>query len=661
MSPAIPHAGRYRPDIDGLRAVAILAVLAFHAFPAAVPGGFVGVDVFFVISGYLITGLLLDDLALGRFGLVDFYKRRIRRIFPALLVVLAACLAYGWINLRTEPYAQLGRHVAAGAGFVANLLLWSEAGYFDNASANKPLLHLWSLGIEEQFYLAWPLLLWLLWRLRRIRIAIGLLLCASLALGLWLTRSDPVAAFYSPCSRFWELAAGALLATTLHPTRRYGGAPANLAALATPLSLCGVALIAWAAFGFASGQGFPGWRAAIPVAGSACLIAAGPAAFVNRWLLSPRWMVWIGLISYPLYLWHWPLLVFQNLRLEQPPGWVQRLAAIAVAFALAAATWRFVEKPIRFGPRPGRRALALAGAMLATGIAGAAVARFDGLPFRFRGAEAPYASFAYDYERDARVPACWVSMDSPPDAYAAQCVDPDDGGRKPLVLLWGDSHAARLYPGLRQAAGEGYRIAQFTRSGCAPNFWSFHPRRAGPCTLANVHVMREVQALRPDVVVVFSRWYEWNRTSIGRILPRVVRSLRANGAGQVIVVGPAPEWRRPLPEILFRSARELHRTPPARMKEHLVANRWRIDRDMRAAIERQGQASYVSAMDAFCDVRGCLTRLGDDPATLTTWDYGHLTTPAARRLSTAIIAAAANNDADAPASATPRAAPATMR
>jgi peptidoglycan/LPS O-acetylase OafA/YrhL len=657
MPPANPHAGRYRPDIDGLRAIAILSVLAFHAFPSALPGGFVGVDVFFVISGYLITGLLLDDVAVGRLSLVDFYKRRVRRIFPALAVVLLACMAYGWVELRTVVFESLGKHVAAGAGFVANLLLWSEAGYFDNASSSKPLLHLWSLGIEEQFYLAWPLLLWLLWRLRHMRIAVGLLLSASLALCLWQTRTSPVAAFYSPLSRFWELAAGALLATTLHGARRKHGVADALAAFATPLSLLGIALIAGASFGFDAKQAFPGWRAILPVAGSACLIAAGPGAGANRWLLSRRWMVWIGLISYPLYLWHWPILVFQNLRIEGQAGWMQRLAAIALAFVLAAATYRFVEKPIRFGPRPGRRALALAGAMLATGIAGAAIAGFDGLPFRFRGPEAPYGAYAYEYEQDARPSTCWVPKDSPPDSYAAECVDPADG-HKPLILLWGDSHAARLYPGLRQVAGDRYRIAQFTRSGCAPNFWSFRPRRsAGPCTLGNVHVMRQVRALHPDAVVVFSRWYGWSGKTINRILPRLVHALRANGAKQVIVVGPAPEWQRPLPEILFRIARERHQAPPARMKQHLVANRWRIDRDMRAAIGKQGEATYVSVIDAFCDDQGCLTRVGDDPASLTTWDYGHLTTDGARYLAERIAA----SDGFAAPPATPRAAPAAIR
>ena len=660
MSFANPHAGRYRPDIDGLRAIAILSVLAFHAFPAALSGGFVGVDVFFVISGYLITGLLLDDLAIGRFSLLDFYKRRVRRIFPALLVVLAACLAYGWINLRTVNYALLGKHVAGGAGFVSNLVLWSEAGYFDHASSGKPLLHLWSLGIEEQFYLAWPLLLWLLWRLRCMRTAICLLLCASLALGLWLTHASPVAAFYSPLSRFWELAAGALLAATLRTPRQADGAAGVPAAFATPLSLLGIALIAWAAFDFGPRQPFPGWRAVIPVAGSACLIAAGPAAFVNRWLLSRRWMVWIGLISYPLYLWHWPILVFQKLGMDGDAEWMQRLAAIALAFVLAAATYRFVEKPIRFGPRPGRRALALAGAMLATGIAGAAIAKFDGLPFRFKGLEAVYGAYDYEFRQDARSPACWVSLDSPAEAYAPECIDPDDGSHRPLVLLWGDSHAARLYPGLRQVAGDRFRIAQFARSGCAPNFWTFHPRQAvGPCTAANILVMRRVQELHPDVVVVFARWSGWSGKTIDRILSRTVHSLRANGAKRVIVVGPAPEWRGPLPEILFRAVRRQHQLPPSRMSAPLLANRWRIDRDMRATIEKQGEATYVSALDAFCDENGCLARMGDDPASLTTWDYGHLTTAAARRLAERIVAS--EGFAAVPPAATPHAAPATMR
>src|SRR3954462_920038 len=211
MTSSPAHA--YRPDVDGLRAVAVLAVLAYHAFPSVLPGGFAGVDVFFVISGYLITGIIIEDLARERFTYANFYWRRIRRIFPALILVLVTCLALGWLVLLPDEYAQLGKHVAAGAGFVSNIALWREAGYFDSAAELKPLLHLWSLGVEEQYYLVWPLFLFLfkkqsnrmLWMI----LGIGAL---SFILNILMVSRYPTAAFYLPVTRFWELLAGSLLA-----------------------------------------------------------------------------------------------------------------------------------------------------------------------------------------------------------------------------------------------------------------------------------------------------------------------------------------------------------------------------------------------------------------------------------------------------------------
>ncbi|MEO8298688.1 MAG: acyltransferase, partial [Burkholderiales bacterium] len=210
VSPPVAS-GDYRPDIDGLRALAVVAVVCFHAF--GVRGGFVGVDVFFVISGYLITGILLRDLSLGRFSIARFYARRVRRIFPALTVVLLATLVAAWFLLWSDELQQLGKHTAAGAGFVANLMYWNEAGYFDRASEAKPLLHLWSLGIEEQFYIVWPLLLWLAARSRLPIAWVTLLLCvASFVWNVVQLPHDPTAAFYSPLGRAWELLAGAAVA-----------------------------------------------------------------------------------------------------------------------------------------------------------------------------------------------------------------------------------------------------------------------------------------------------------------------------------------------------------------------------------------------------------------------------------------------------------------
>ena len=209
-----------RRDIDGLRAVAILAVLGFHTVPELLPGGFIGVDVFFVISGYLITRILLTSLEGGSFAFGAFYARRIRRIFPALIVVLAASFALGWFILLPAEFRQLGKHILAGAAFVSNLVFWNEAGYFDASAVHKVLLHLWSLGIEEQFYILWPLMLWAAWRWRLA--AFWPILCVSVLsfiANLYLTYTDPVAAFYSPLSRAWELGVGSLLACASLPGR----------------------------------------------------------------------------------------------------------------------------------------------------------------------------------------------------------------------------------------------------------------------------------------------------------------------------------------------------------------------------------------------------------------------------------------------------------
>ena len=204
---------KYRPDIDGLRAIAVLSVVAFHAFPSWIRGGFIGVDVFFVISGYLISTIIFENLDKGTFSFSEFYSRRIRRIFPALLLVLIACFAFGWFALLADEYKQLGKHIAAGAGFISNFILWNESGYFDNSADAKPLLHLWSLGIEEQFYIVWPLLLWFVWKRKFNLLTITIVLAvASFILNLKGVKQDMVATFYSPQPRFWELLCGSLLA-----------------------------------------------------------------------------------------------------------------------------------------------------------------------------------------------------------------------------------------------------------------------------------------------------------------------------------------------------------------------------------------------------------------------------------------------------------------
>jgi len=338
---------RYRPDIDGLRAVAVMLVVNFHAFPEAMPGGFIGVDIFFVISGFLITGIIARELDQQRFSLLAFYDRRIRRIFPALIVVLGATLVLGWLWMLPAAYAQLSADVIASAAFFSNIALLLQSGYFDVESGKKPLLHLWSLGIEEQFYLFWPLILMLAARLRLGILAVASVIAlASFVLNVALIGADPVATFYLPFTRAWELLTGAALACGWNQISQTSRASNFRAAT-------GFLLIAVAAAVLDPHRAFPGWWAVLPVAGGALLLSA-PAAWGCRHLLASPPLVWIGLISYPLYLWHWPLLVFFSLIKFSPLTLPERELVLLASALLAWLTYRFVEKPFRFG-RPSPR------------------------------------------------------------------------------------------------------------------------------------------------------------------------------------------------------------------------------------------------------------------------------------------------------------------
>ncbi len=331
----------YRADIDGMRALAVLMVIGFHALPEVFPGGFIGVDVFFVISGFLITSILAKEADAGRVDLMGFYARRVLRIFPALILVLASCLFLGWHTLLADEYKQLGKHIASGAAFVANFSLWFEAGYFDRISEAKPLLHLWSLGIEEQFYFVWPLLLWCLpktkWRLMVV-VAISSFLASCM-----LVFYAPTQTFFSPWTRAWELLAGALLA--LYGTeisKRLRGSVASSVALLTLLG---------ASFFLNSHLPFPGFLALLPVLSAAVFIGGNQQSWVHEHVLRQPWLVKVGLISYPLYLWHWPLLSFAFLVEGGQPALAVRLSLVVLAFLLAAATFLLIEKPFRRIPR----------------------------------------------------------------------------------------------------------------------------------------------------------------------------------------------------------------------------------------------------------------------------------------------------------------------
>ena len=427
MSP--PPSERYRPDIDGLRAIAVMLVVNFHAFPLAMPGGFIGVDIFFVISGFLITTIIMQSHAASDFSYRDFYARRIRRIFPALMLVLAATLAFGWYALLPREFAELGKQAAGGAAFVANFIFWGESGYFDTAAETKPLLHLWSLGIEEQFYIFWPLLLGVAWRRRWpvVRL-LWVIAVASFLVNVTTVHPFREAAFYSPASRFWELMVGGILACMrLKPV-----APSVWRSHLQ--SVLGVGLIVLGLVMTRSDKAFPGWWALLPTLGAVSCIAAGPGGVLNKYVLSNRVMVWIGLISYPLYLWHWPLLVYARIVEEgNPSAWV-RAGAVVASVLLAWATYRFLERFTR-----ARTSVGMLRTLAASGVAVALVGvlALGGMPPRNgsdllrKVTDATVDDNYYDGFKQERLGAHKVERMG-------------NGARK--VLLIGDSHVQQYAP-----------------------------------------------------------------------------------------------------------------------------------------------------------------------------------------------------------------------
>ena len=463
-----PFHPKYRADIDGLRAVAVLSVVGFHAFPSQIRSGFVGVDVFFVISGFLISTIIFENLERNSFSFLEFYARRIRRIFPALLLVLLASYGLGWISLLTDEFRQLGKHIAGGAAFISNFVLRSESGYFDNAAATKPLLHLWSLGIEEQFYVIWPLFLWLAWRLR-LNFTTCLVALAAFSFGLNVGKvdKDAVAAFYTPQARFWELMIGSLLAyatlqqkwtklgETLSPAVMTLKTIALEARVQNFLSVFGVALIATSAFIITGSRQFPGWWALMPTLGAGFVISAGQQAWLNRKALSSPILVWLGLISYPLYLWHWPLLSFERIIEGETPSPGLRLATIFASVALAWLTCVLLERPVRFGSRRKLATIMLVAAMLVTGGVGYTTYLENGFPSR--------AVVKINPDKDS-------GLDGLDEGHsAAGCGIADDDDRKlfgacahdirppPKYALIGDSKASAIYPGLVRTSSDSGR------------------------------------------------------------------------------------------------------------------------------------------------------------------------------------------------------------
>jgi len=496
----------YRREIDGLRAVAVVPVILFHGGVAGFGGGFVGVDVFFVISGYLITSLIAAQAAAGRFSLVEFYERRARRILPALFLVVLACVTVAWLLMLPGELRNFSQSVAAVAVFASNVLFWRESGYFQPNSEVKPLLHTWSLAVEEQYYVVFPILMLVLWRFRRPWLIGVLALVAALSLGWaeWGSRHMAAVAFYSLPTRGWELLLGALVALLGLPatTRRLGRPAREIMAAA------GLLLISAAIFAFDESTRFPGLHALVPTIGAGLIIAAAaPDTIVGR-VLSSRIFVGVGLISYSLYLWHQPLFAFAKLYALRNPGPAVLVSLIIATFGLAYLTWRYVEQPFRDRSRLSRGSIfALAGVfsaiLIGLGAAGHIANGFEG---RFSPEVLKMLEHKQDLSRPREI-ACLRALETSRRLDQA-CALGAQGG-EPDVILVGDSHARSFVLAMdRVLAEKGLAGRSYAYTDC-PYLPAARSRNRSPEQLVCDELSAQLyagQGARPKTYVFVSRW-----------------------------------------------------------------------------------------------------------------------------------------------------------
>lgn len=593
----------YRREIDGLRALAVVPVILFHAGLSTFSGGFVGVDVFFVISGYLITSILLADLERGDFSIARFYERRARRILPALFLVMACCIPFAWAWMLPDEWHDFSQSLVAVVLFVSNILFWREEGYFAPVAELKPLLHTWSLAVEEQYYLLFPLFLLVAWRLgpRRVLLMIVGIALLSLAASEWASRIAAGANFYLAPTRAWELLAGSICAFALR-----GRAPgAN-----DWLGLSGIVLILLAIFAFDEKTPFPGLYALVPVVGTALIVLFGGPGSRTARLLGLRPLVGIGLVSYSAYLWHQPLFAFARLQGLGEPPMVLMLALAVLAMGLAWLSWRFVERPFRAGKAsllPTRRGVFAAslggGALLiAAGAAGSQISPSRGIPAFVDRAELTLVSRDNGY--------CFHSvhdrLDLKVGADGLNCFL--SRGPGPKLLLFGDSLAAHWEPFLKPfGARNGLEIRAVTTNWCHPTLGADYnsaktSRAWAQCRINRAYLAEN--AGRFDAIVLSGNWSFVSPASVAPLIDRILAPSQAR-----IVVMPSPHQfaRRSLLRVTFGRSKALV------VDDIAETGARRFDAAMRARYRNEPRVMLLSPADLFFDnfgSKGALDRQG---------------------------------------------------
>ncbi|MEW9857051.1 acyltransferase family protein [Novosphingobium sp. M1R2S20] len=664
LAPPPPAAGgavKYRADIDGLRALAVLVVVLYHARPSIAPGGFVGVDVFFVISGYLITRLLDQDIAENRFSLFRFYERRVRRIFPALFAMLAVTTFVAALLLIPSDFRAFGRNAVGAAAFVSNIFLWLQGSYFESAEA-RPLLHTWSLAIEEQFYLFFPLVLAGVrkaWPGATVPLLAAIALC-SLAASVVMLPMDPTAVFYLPHYRFWELLGGSLIALGMAP-RWTNSLWREIA------STAGLCMILVAAFGFSDTTAFPGMAALLPCVGTMLVIHAGESGStaVSR-MLAIRPMVAAGLISYSVYLWHWPLIVFFTYYNIDEPTLPQSAVLIVLSFVLGALSWRFIEQPFRHGSKrkspQERRMFATALAAIAgTFAVGSTIYFARGFPERFPDEVRVLSAFAGS--QNMLADECSSTHLQLMPRSPCTIGNPDAAS----LFLWGDSHAGALYGALQEIARTGPGTVYAATPRCPPLIgFGTDPN----CIAGNQKRLDHVLS-HPEIttVIIAARWSLYSRgraTKIGpaetnsdlpvlqnvsgneypQFTPEALEAFRRglydlvgkllDAGKEVVIIYPVPEMGYDIPSTMARLAAEGRRPEAFAVSEKRFLRRQRFSIPLLDGLGEHPKLTRVYPDRTLCPSDQCLGYIDGTPLY---FDSHHLSIPGSKRLEPALEAA----------------------
>lgn len=617
---------KFRVDINGLRAIAVAAVVLYHFGVAGFSGGFVGVDIFFVISGFLMTNIIISGIERESFSLWSFYLARAKRIIPALLALCSVLIVSGWFFLGTSDYRQLGLHTASAVFFLSNFRFWKEAGYFDSGSHEKWLLHTWSLSVEWQFYILLPLGILLVWHWfgkRGVKIVLASVGVISLGLSIYASSRWPGMAFYLLPTRAWEMLAGGMVWWLTRSS--------NINTLtARIIEALGLALIAWSITFFNSDMLWPSGNAAIPVLGTMLILtAARQESFITGNIIAQR----LGESSYSIYLWHWPIVVILNYLGESHNQYLI-LAGILLSVLIGELSFRFIETTARI--RLGN----LTKKHFYTGVCvplciiivtSLSVYISSGANYSWRqGAISESSKYIDSYSKDN-----YLSKDVKReyhlecdffdgDKYIAKkgsisstCIN--DPGAAGGVFLWGDSHAQALSYGLRQYLKSNVSFSQVASSSCQPHVGDDSATSGEfkvACDKSNVFALNEIKKLKPNLVILAQR-YNHDKNNYAKI----ISELKHAGVTEIIIVGPVPQWMPSLPRAIglrHFNPNEIYIKDNSLVREILTTNSL-----MRNKLSGDKHVSYISIIDALCREDTCLSKVNNKNTPLV-WDYGHL-------------------------------------